>query len=686
MKLTRLILWSVVLLLPALSSAQSERKINDEKRCVTCHVQWHEDHDQANNLLPNIRTSTVIDGRPGIVSDAEMCLSCHDGYVMDSRETFSSTNHQGDLDKAHIRIQGLPLNTTNAIYCGTCHTPHALKPVRRGSLAPFLREPVTNSTLCLDCHADHAQDQGSHPIHVIPDTAAKLSAETFLGTQGELECMTCHPIHGTEAVIGVSVQDRTVLCSSCHASKFQINSTDHDLSSTLSNKSGAIGPSLADQDACASCHVSHGGQGKFMWAGDLDRSQGENAYCLGCHSATGLGREKSFSHMGHPVSGKSIQQAVPELALKAGDQLQCVTCHDPHQWDPSGKHAVDSANEEGTEYTSFLRLPDDSQGQLCIACHAEQQAIVNSDHGVSRVGFQQYFSEIGTLHGQCSTCHDTHGPSGLRVTEPQADLSRSLCESCHTGTHAPTTIGGWDHPLGGQLPAGVDLPNFQGGLTCITCHDPHNWGTLRESSPTADLQGNDANSFLRITNWPQPELCLNCHPEQATVINTKHAIEDPDHNTCSQCHSPHNARHASGILAAWDDQAGETFSEKICLSCHQQGAVAEGKIPPAWSHPHQYGTVPPNVRGSGTWEDFPLFDANGPNRSFGYVDCLTCHDPHTWSFKSELATPESVKVAGDHLSSFLRNPARKTLCTDCHGINALWKYNYFHDPERRLRY
>ena len=44
------------------------------------------------------------------------------------------------------------------------------------------------------------------------------------------------------------------------------------------------------------------------------------------------------------------------------------------------------------------------------------------------------------------------------------------------------------------------------------------------------------------------------------------------------------------------------------------------------------------------------------------------------------------KAPGDHLSSFLRNPASETLCTDCHGPAALWKYNYYHDPVRRLRY
>ena len=256
----------ILLILPCLMQAQTPRKRNDEKRCVTCHVQWHVDQQQDNNLIPAIRTRTIIDGQPGMVSAQEMCLSCHDGYVMDSREIFSSANHRTDLDLAHIHRQDLPLSTEGDIYCGTCHTPHALKPQQAGGLAPFLREPTNNSTLCLDCHADHSAKNGGHPIHTRAVTDRSLLAGTFLGSDGGVECMTCHPIHGKQAVRGVTGSDRTVLCSKCHEPYFQIRNTDHDLTDSWQTGEGAIGPSLEGQDVCAACHTSHGGHVPGMWS------------------------------------------------------------------------------------------------------------------------------------------------------------------------------------------------------------------------------------------------------------------------------------------------------------------------------------------------------------------------------------------------------------------------------------
>ncbi len=71
----------------------------------------------------------------------------------------------------------------------------------------------------------------------------------------------------------------------------------------------------------------------------------------------------------------------------------------------------------------------------------------------------------------------------------------------------------------------------------------------------------------------------------------------------------------------------------------------------------------------------------------GHIDCFTCHDPHRWSHRVDLAHPDpGTNVEGDDLSSFLRNPSEQTLCADCHGQATLWKYNYFHDPNKRKRY
>jgi len=662
------------------------RKVSLE--CVTCHVSWHDAVNSKVSLLPEVDAPIQLQGIPARIPMAAMCFTCHDGTVKDSRQIFSSNNHKPGMQVQHADLQGMPLDKNGNIYCGTCHTPHSLKPDRIGGLAPFLRKEKINSALCLSCHSTQSKDHLNHPLKVKVGAGNKMAKNTFWGKDGTIECMTCHPIHGTQAVTGVQGNDRSELCSSCHEAYFKIKLTDHDLTSSLKNKSGTIGPELGGKDPCVACHVSHGAKAKHMWAMEIDPKLGENGYCIGCHSNDGLGRAKVYSHVGHPVSGNPAKQNVPALGIKMGDELLCKTCHDPHQWEFSQKHGLSTANEEGTEYTSFLRLPDDAQGQLCVTCHQNQSTMFSSDHSVSREGFQQFFRESNTLHGQCTVCHDSH--TDALNSSTGGDPYALLCLRCHDGEHFPTSVVHNNHPMGVPFKSTSKLGGYkkdgQTLLSCNTCHDPHKWGKTVEPSKTADLKGDDRNSFLNISNWPEPKLCLDCHSKKATVLITDHDLSDPSRSACSLCHTPHNAETQYGILARWGGSPGESFNEKHCFSCHNKDGLAANKLVEGYSHPREFGILSPAARGQGSWLDFPIFTEGGPSQTVGHIDCFTCHDPHTWSYKAELQKPGRGNEEGNDLTSFLRNPSQLTLCTDCHGENTLWKYNYYHDPVKRKRY
>lgn len=655
--------------------------------CLICHVGWHENANAENSLLPDVVAPIRIEGLAGHVPLKEMCVSCHDGTIMDSREVFKSENHALGMDQSGITVRDLPLDGKNDIYCGTCHTPHSLKPTISGGLAPFLRKEVTNSDLCISCHQDQSQKHFNHPIHIAAGSDHRMPEGTFFGKNNTIECMTCHPIHGEKGTWGVTGNDRTELCSACHDSYFNITMTDHDLATSLRSAPGALGPNLGEQDACATCHTSHGGNGKYMWAVELKAEDGENSYCLGCHNSEGLAQEKIYTHEGHAVTGKTLPLSVPALGVRAGEEIRCVTCHDPHQWEFSKRHAVTEANEEGTEYTSFLRLPDDAQGQLCNSCHPAKAQIVDSDHSVVREGFQQHFRNTGAFRGQCSACHETHGNFGYKTGEagPDVDVTRELCEYCHSDSKYPTTVGGMDHPLGITIEDHQDIPGFNGTLTCISCHDPHIWGTVQNESKVADLNGSDRNSFLRTKNWPSPDLCVECHEDQEVVLETHHDLGDRSSSACSVCHSTHNAKAQHGLLKYFEPDFGTSYNEHFCFSCHQDGEIAENKIPEEWTHPHEYGTVSMNARGTGEWIDFPVFSETQPQESFGFIDCFTCHDPHRWSFNEDDDYHDKYDD-GNYLTSFLRNPSNETLCIDCHGPATIWKFNYYHDPVKRKRY
>jgi len=656
--------------------------------CITCHVSWHDNINPDKSLLPAIDAPIQIQGMPARIPTAAMCFTCHDGTVMDSRQVFSSKNHQMPMEVKHANIKTLPLDKNGKIYCGTCHTPHSLKPERIGGLAPFLRVEKMNSALCLECHSNQAKSHKNHPIKVKVAANNTMPANSFWGKDGSMECMTCHPIHGTKSVLGVTGNDRSELCSSCHKAYFNVKLTDHDLTNSLKNKSGDIGPDFGGHDPCAACHVSHNGKADHMWSMEIDEQAGENGYCIGCHSNSGLGQQKAYAHAGHPVSKIILKKNIPALGIKAGDELLCKSCHDPHNWEFSKKHAVKMGNEEGTEYTSFLRLPDDAQGQLCVSCHTSQSSMFNSDHSVAREGFQQYFRESNTIHGQCTVCHGAHTDELTGSTHD--DPYTVLCLRCHDGQHFATSVVHNNHPIGVPFSSKSSLRGYkkegQTLLSCNTCHNPHKWGKTVETSQTVDLNGDDRNSFLTISNWPEPKLCLDCHPEQATLLNTDHDLTEAGKSACSLCHALHNAETKYGIFAKWGDTPGASFNEKHCFSCHSEQGLASGKVVEAYTHPHEFGILSPAARGTGKWLDFPVFKEDGPSKTVGYVDCFTCHNPHAWSYKSELRKSGSKNEEGNDLTSFLRNPSQLTLCTDCHGESTLWKFNYYHDPVKRKRY
>ena len=80
---------------------------------------------------------------------------------------------------------------------------------------------------------------------------------------------------------------------------------------------------------------------------------------------------------------------------------------------------------------------------------------------------------------------------------------------------------------------------------------------------------------------------------------------------------------------------------------------------------------------------FPLFDGKtGELKSIGKISCPSCHNAHQWRRDSFVAEKE-INREGDATDSFLRNRAEDILCKNCHGLNGLFRYLYFHTPEKR---
>lgn len=120
----------------------------------------------------------------------------------------------------------------------------------------------------------------------------------------------------------------------------------------------------------------------------------------------------------------------------------------------------------------------------------------------------------------------------------------------------------------------------------------------------------------------------------------------------------------------------------LCRSCHSKGQLAEAKIPGITIHPE--GKLVSNIlqlkRKEPIWA--PIYDKAGRETNIGYISCPTCHNSHQWSpFSKQKGRNKNLE--GDAKTSFLRNLSVNILCRDCHGLDALYKYKYFHDPLKR---
>jgi hypothetical protein len=149
-------------------------KPDSGKKCAICHFQWvypfYTEHRDG-ELVPQPAEK--------MVATAEMCFSCHDGSIADSRKiVFHDPGHrEGVLPSEKITIpEDFPLDDGGRLQCSTCHTPHALASEAGVGVEVFLRSSDRESDLCRTCHRDKegGPAKGNHSIAV---SAKKQPAE-----------------------------------------------------------------------------------------------------------------------------------------------------------------------------------------------------------------------------------------------------------------------------------------------------------------------------------------------------------------------------------------------------------------------------------------------------------------------------------------------------------------------------
>lgn len=698
------------------------------KACTLCHIDWLAPFSEGrdSSLMPRPNTSRD----DPVVARADMCISCHDGTVSDSRlRVWDQHGHQtGIKPPDSITVPPhLPL-VNGTLACRTCHSAHGSDaPQGDFRRAMLLRVPNQASELCMSCHVDKTRGPrfGTHPTGGMPWPVPEklIEAGAKVGPNPrELTCQVCHTPHGAKndhlLVLGTSSNQ---LCVNCHdqirPGMFRDGAhAEHPLTAQVNAEQAAavhkLGTKLGPNDRliCLSCHKLHHGHGeRFLLADDLTDGQ----MCLQCHSqrremfGSPHDLRKSFPDErnrlgltpteGGPCSSCHLfHRFARQPAPAPGDANgQCTTCHQAGQCAEKKKlgdvnhpsmFCTDCHNPHETRYGKFLKAePVD----LCVSCHIDQSTVIGGPHDA--VMARDAWCQPGQAPiGPCLGCHRPHGDgeSGLFRVTPAAGLNRSdgACVACHPSTDpARQAALALLHPTApGQLAVASGLPLVAHGedaaaIGCKTCHNPHSgWGSNEK--------------LLRVGSADTEMLCTSCHSDKKSIVSTAHsaaamAAHRMDSGACRPCHSVHGDATLVSADKLWPAEIrghgptlhndGKTVQsdDAYCTGCHRTGGAAP--TPRIATHP--------NVKMLGlvaTGNGLPLFDAEGRADAQGLVTCRTCHTPHGHDDGEALTANTDVSIVSARRTQ-LRAFEPPNTCTNCHGTEALWRFLYFHDPSRR---
>jgi predicted CXXCH cytochrome family protein len=466
------------------------------------------------------------------------------------------------------------------------------------------------------------------------------------------------------------------LLGNASIARASILETVHNLSATGPGPVKAPGVG----EVCVFCHTPHrAGQTRALWNRDLppttyslyrsstleatlNQPTGASRLCLSCHDGTtalgnlrvppvtgpvALGPLTGRASLGsdlsddHPVSFifdsalalKQGQLADPStlpkpVPLDSTQQLQCTSCHDPHE----------------NRYRKFLRL-DDRSGALCTGCH-RQKNWTGSTHATSAATWKGTGTSpwpnspyTTVADNACESCHRPHG-----AAHPARLLSnaqeRTVCLVCHTGSVAaknldpeflkasahPITSTDWTHE------PREDPNTMARHVTCADCHNPHQVISTAANPPAVPgrLRGVRGLSISggTVTEAQQEyEVCLKCHgvrdqttvsvvrsdntrnirveispsnpsyhPVAATGKNATMAGFEPGYSTasllyCGDCHNndewtptgtkakgPHGSRYTPILEREYqvNDPVTEAFQTyAMCYKCHNRSYLIQ---------------------------------------------------------------------------------------------------------------
>lgn len=226
-----------------------------------------------------------------------------------------------------------------------------------------------------------------------------------------------------------------------------------------------------------------------------------------------------------------------------GNQLQCTTCHDPHEKD----------------LAPFLRLTT-ADGTLCITCH-DKTGWADSTHQTSTAAVaatdldnrRPEWVQPTVAGNACLSCHTPH--NAANAERLLAKNEEDTCYACHDGTPASdiqadfAKVGG-HHPV--ELYAGVHdatkvekpvgPPAMSLHVECMDCHNPHT-----------------------VTSGVTPMPMISFNPLTPS---------DPNHTTPPAANAL--IQGVTGVNVAGDEIPDVNNQYELCFKCHGPGTSSCG--------------------------------------------------------------------------------------------------------------
>jgi hypothetical protein len=289
-----------------------------------------------------------------------------------------------------------------------------------------------------------------------------------------------------------------------------------------------------DAQTCGQCHASiatgwlttnHANAFTDLVASGEDT----NNYCLQCHT---VGFDDTYDHNGNLLAHGPDSTGYDNLRTANLTGVQCEDCH--------GQMGPGPLNHAPQPLTNIIN------GNKCDQCHDQNAEWAVSRHGtaVSRNG----------------------GTTGFI-----AEWGGSNCNPCHV---SEGFIANKDPNFAST---GLPLAN---GVTCATCHDPHNKTNEMQLRTVADVTqsygGEDNPDGRVISGLGNGQLCAQCHHARSsrssilTQITTGSAHPGPHHSPQADMVSGYGDWELPGPVNRTNQHnfAADTLLQEACASCH----------------------------------------------------------------------------------------------------------------------